>query len=110
MIFNAGLCEGFFAFAAGPADTAMMLAAFVTTPGLGVVEMKVFAFGCNLSLGETGIRREELNPVPRTEMDGIIHRLDELRTAVGVDGVIAGMISQQDVLEMIVLRYTGSDG
>ena len=110
MIFDAGLGEGFFAFAAGAAYAAVVFAAFVATPGLGVVEMKVFAFGCNLSLGETGIRRKELNPVPRTEMDGVIHRLDELRAAVGVDSMIAGMISQQDVLEMIVLRYTGSDG
>ena len=107
MIFDAGLGESFFAFAAGSADAAMMLAAFVATPGLGVVEVEVLAFGGYLGFGEMGIRREQFDTVPRTEMDGVVHRFDELGAAVGVDGMVAGMVRQHDILKMVVFRNTG---
>ncbi len=110
MIFNAGLCEGFLAFAARAAYSAVVFATFVATPCLGVVDVEVFAFGGYLRLGETGVGREELNPVPRTEMDSIIHRLNELRAAVGVDGMVSGMVSQHDVLQFVILGNARCDG
>ena len=103
MIFDAGLCECFLAFAARAAYSAVVFSAFVATPCLGVVDVEVFSFGGYLRLGETGVGREELHSVPRTEMDGIIHRLDELRAAVGVDSMVSGMVRQHDVLQFVIL-------
>ena len=69
MILYSGLCKGFFAFAAGTADTAMMLTAFVAGPSLRIIKVQFFAFGGDLRLGKTGVGREELYTVPSPESD-----------------------------------------
>ena len=107
---DTGKGEGFAAFATGAAASAMVLAALVAGPRFGIIDAKVFAAAGDIGLGDGCVGCEELYVLVGSGTYGIVHGVDELGTAVGIDSMVAGVVGNHDGGEVVVLGESGCYG
>ena len=107
-IRDAGLAEGIASFEAGGAYTAVVFTSLVATPGLGIVDAQFLASPRDVGFGEVGIGCEQLHAVPGAGLCGLVHGLDELGPAVGIESMVTPVIGHHDILQSVVLSKSGS--
>ena len=101
-VVDSGFAERFYAFGAGAAFAAVVLASFVATPSLAVVDAESFASACDVGFGERGLGREETHAVVGAGLHSVVHRLHEGWAAVGVDSMVAGVVRHHNLLQAVV--------
>lgn len=94
-VFNAGLAQGLFSFHACAAFAALLLTALVAAPCLAVVNAEASANACYVGLADAGVGGTDFYALPCAEACGVIHCFYKLRTAVRIDGMVAGMIGDE---------------
>ena len=109
-IGNAGVPEGFATLAAGAAGAAMVLAAAIAAVGVAVVHAYGGAALGYLSLGEVRIGRQQGNAVVGAGGYGARHILDKGGAAIGIYGVVAAVVGQHHVRQVVRLGKAGCDG
>ena len=103
------LTEGFDALGAGAAFATMLFAALVATPCLGVVDTQGFAMTGDIRFGEVGIRCEEGDALVGTRHNRLIHSVHKGPAAVGIDSMVACVVSHHDTPQPACLRHARSD-
>ena len=98
-----------FSFPTRATHAAGFVAAFVATPGLVVVDAESQSVPHDLGLGDIRIRRQQPYAVPRTCAHRSVHRLHKLRATIRIDGMVAGVVGEHDILQFLVLRDTCRD-
>ena len=96
-VFYAGIVQSFFAFNAGAAFSAMFFAAFIARPCFVVVYSEFLSSSCNVAFCDVGVRCKNRHAVIRACFCGIAHGRYELRSAVGIDGMVAAVVGYHDV-------------
>ena len=83
----------------------MYLAAFVAAPGFGVVDAKLLAYPCYVAFGYLGVWGNNLDVVVGSCIGSAVYRLDKLGAAVGIYGVVAAMVGNKYLVEVVALGY-----
>lgn len=109
-IGNAGDLKGFATLAAGAAGAAMVLAAAIATVCMAVVHAYGSAALGYLPLGEVRVRRQQGNAVVGAGGYGARHILDKGGAAIGIYGVVAAVVGQHHVRQVVRLGKAGCDG
>ena len=73
----------------------MLLATLVAAPGLGIIDTELLADGCNLTLGDVGIRSHHANIYEGASLGSLIDCLDKFRATVRIDSVVAAVIGRK---------------
>ncbi len=110
MIFDTGLTECLFALTAGTTFAAVLLTAFIAAPCLGIVDAEALADAGDVSLGDIGVRSVHTNVDVSAGTGGSVNGVDELRTAVWIDRVVAGMVGDHHALQSVALGDAHGDG
>ena len=108
-ILNTRFSQCFLALHAGTAFSAVLLTTLVAAPGLGIVNTEFLADGCNLALGDVGIRSHHANIYEGARLGSLIDCLDKFRATVRIDGVVAAMIGDEHLLQIVALSDTDGD-
>lgn len=110
VVFDACLCKGFLSFYACTALAAVLLAALVTAPCLGVVDAKAFADACDVTLGYGCVGGNDVYVVERSGCGGSVDGVDEFRAAVWIDRVIAAVVGDEHLIEPVAFGDTNGNG
>ncbi len=107
-IVNAGLAEGLLPLAAGAAFAAMFLASLVAAPCLAVVQAKGFAVAGDVGFRKVGVGCNDGNVLVGAGLGRIRYGIDKLRTAVGINGMVAAVVGHQHMFKLVAFGYTDS--
>ena len=107
-IGNTGDGEGHAPLATGAALAAVVLPALITRVGLGVVETQRFAVSGDFHFVDMGVRSIDFNILIGARLHGLVHGMDEVGTAVGIDGMVTGMVGYHHAFQPVALGYTAS--
>ena len=88
----------------------MAFTSLVAASGLSVVDAELASSACNVALGHVGKGTEEGNAGEGAHTACLTHGIDELGTAVGIDGVVAAVVGHHDVLQSGRLGHADGDG
>ena len=102
--------EGFFALDAGGAASAVGDASFVARPCLAIVDAECLAVAGYLTLRDAGVGGEDLHVGVCALGHGFAHGADELRAAVGIDGVVAAVVGYHHFFQSSALGHAAGDG
>ena len=83
-----------------------MLATLVAAPGLGIVYAQRLAVAGYVALGDVGIGSQHLYAGICSQPRSFRHGADKLRSAVGVDGVVAAVIGHHHIFQPVRLSHT----
>ena len=81
----------------------MLLASLVAAPCLGVVQSQFLAASGNVALGDLGVRSYNVHIVVCAGIGSRVDGVDELRTAVGIYGMVATVIGYEHLVEAVAL-------
>ena len=107
---DAGECECLASLLTGAALAAVLVAALVATPGLGIINTEKFATACYIRLCPIGIRGEQFYSVICTFAHCSGECIDERRPAIGVDSMVTAVVSHEYAAQVTVFRHAGSYG
>ena len=88
----------------------MLLSAFIARIGLGIVQPQGLAVLGDFLLSQIGVRRIDFDILIRSRRHGFRHRIDKARAAVGIDGVVAGMVGNHHAFQAVALSDARSNG
>lgn len=109
-ILNFRNFEGFLAFDAGSAFPAVDFATFVAGPGVGEVDGEFGSSLCDVFFAEVDEGAEDGDVGVGAGGDGLGHGGEEVFATVGVDGVVAGVGSDDEAFGSDAFGVAGGDG
>ena len=105
MIFNSSFKKRFFSLHTCAAFAAMFFAAFIATPCFGVVDTKFFTYSCYIAFGYFCVWGYNLYVVVGSGIGCAVYCIDEFRTAVGVYSMVATVIGNKHLVEIVAFGY-----
>ena len=109
-VVDAGKSERFATLSAGAAGAAVVLPPFVAGIGFGVVDAQPLAVACNFGFVDIAVGRTHLNALVGARLHSRRHGIHEIGSAVGIDGVVAGVVGNHHPLESVAFGYATSNG
>ena len=109
LIINGGSSEGLTALDTGAAATAMVFSPLVTRPRLAIIYAQRLAATGNVSFGDVCIGRAQTDVDEGACGGSLVEGVDKLRSAVGIDGMIASVVGHHNVSESVALGNAHGD-
>ena len=109
-IVDSGGLQGFFALDARAAFATVVCAAFVAAPCFGIVEAEPFANARDVGFGNVGIGRHNMRFYVGSGCGCGVDGADELRRAVGIEGVVAAMVGDENLREAVTFGHANGNG
>lgn len=104
-VVDVGKGQGFFTFNAGAAFAAVLVITLVTAPCFGIVYLQPLTDGGNLAFGDVGVWGFDAYIDKGSALRCPIDGCDKLGGAIGIDGVVAGMVGDENFPEPVALCY-----
>ena len=109
-IVDAGVTKGLDALAAGAALAAMLLATLVARVGHRVIHAHSLAVTSDVGLAEVCVRREDLYALVGALLHRHRHGIDKRLSAIGIDGMVTGMVGNHHAVQSITLGNAAGNG
>ena len=105
-----GKSERFATLSAGATSAAVVLPPFIAGIGFGVVDAQPLAVACNFGFVDIAVGRTHLDALVGARLHSRRHGIHEIGSAVGIDGVVAGVVGNHHPLEPVAFGYATSNG
>ena len=105
MVFNSSIGKSLLALHACATFATVLFATFVTTPCLCVVNTYAFPDACDVALCDICVWRNYFHVIVCACCGCIVDGIDEIWTAVGIDGVVASMVGYEYSIKAVAFGY-----